>query len=1148
MTNFVGTNKDNIYLFYFVRRRGVPLNAFKGMAADNYTILIGKLDEFIRKYYKNRLIRGGIFFIAMVTVFFLAITLTEFFGRFNTGVRTALFYSFVGLVVLILWRLILLPVLKLLRFGKVISHEEAAEIIGTHFPEISDKLLNTLQLKALQQAPDPELPADLIKASIDQKISKLRPVPFNLAIDMKQNARYLRYALPPVIIILLILILSPRVITEPSGRIVKHQTVYTAPVPFTITVLNEKLETFQQEDFLLEIKVEGSELPADLFIENNGIQYRMEKKNPVMFQYKFRNVQETRRFFIMNDLFKSAQYELLVFPKPIVLSFEVALDYPAYTGKADETVENIGDMVVPLGTNIRWKFYTRDTRKIFFRWGEELKELNKESTNAFTYSDRALNSTAYAVISANEYLRNADSLTYSISVIPDNYPTISVEQVRDSILDKRIYFRGMIKDDYGFSKLTFNYSIDNEGVEGKMEQVESVLELPVSKLSNQQQFYHFFELDSINIEAGSQIVYHFEVWDNDGINGSKVTRSQPMIFRAPTLSEIEEKTEQDNEKIMEDLESSIQQARDLQKKADELSRKLVDKENIGWQEKQQIQDILNEQKQLQEKIEKIQKENQLKSIQEQQYKQIDEELIRKQERLEELFEEIMTEEMKKMFEELQQLMDNIDKEKVNELLEKMKMDNKDLEKQLDRNLELFKQLEFEKKLQETIDKLKEMATKQDELAAKSEQKNADAEKLKDEQDKLNEEFKKLREDLDALEKKNKELQEPNNLGNTDQAEEEIQKQMEEGSEQLDQGKPSKASPAQRNASEGMKSLSEQMEQMQSDMYEEELGENIDDLRAILENLIQLSFDQEDLIKRTFETSPMDPKFPSVIEAQNRIKDDLVMVEDSLWALSKRQQMIEPYITREIQDINHHVEKALENLVERRKGPAGENQQFVMTSVNDLALLLSEALDQMMNAMQMQCSGACKKGNPKPGKGSSSMKSMREMQQKLNQQIQQMKEDGMTPSKANDSRNSAKSEGFARMAAQQEAIRRMMGQYQDQMKEQGMGNSKELKQMMDQMEVTETELVNKIITQQTLERLKDIETRLLKHEKAELKREQEEKRESKEGKDINKRNPEDFLEYNKLQEKEIELLRTVPPNLRPFYKEKVNQYFYHFELR
>jgi hypothetical protein len=133
-----------------------------------------------------------------------------------------------------------------------------------------------------------------------------------------------------------------------------------------------------------------------------------------------------------------------------------------------------------------------------------------------------------------------------------------------------------------------------------------------------------------------------------------------------------------------------------------------------------------------------------------------------------------------------------------------------------------------------------------------------------------------------------------------------------------------------------------------------------------------------------------------------------------------------------------------------------------------------------------------------------------------------------------------------MAAQQEAIRRMMEQYEEQMKEQGLGNSKELQEMKNKMEDVEEELVNKIITQETIERLNEIEVRLLKHEKAELKREQEEKRESTEGKDVNNRNLEEFLEYKRIRSRETELLQTVPPNLNPYYRTKVNQYFYYFE--
>ena len=100
-------------------------------------------------------------------------------------------------------------------------------------------------------------------------------------------------------------------------------------------------------------------------------------------------------------------------------------------------------------------------------------------------------------------------------------------------------------------------------------------------------------------------------------------------------------------------------------------------------------------------------------------------------------------------------------------------------------------------------------------------------------------------------------------------------------------------------------------------------------------------------------------------------------------------------------------------------------------------------------------------------------------------------------------------------------------------------------MMRQMEQTETELVNKTITQQTIRRQQQIMTRLLEHEKAEMQREKEERRQSNEGKDQYQPSPSDMERYKQLQQKNMELFRTVPPTLSPFYKEKVNEYFYKF---
>jgi predicted phosphoadenosine phosphosulfate sulfurtransferase len=43
-----------------------------------------------------------------------------------------------------------------------------------------------------------------------------------------------------------------------------------------------------------------------------------------------------------------------------------------------------------------------------------------------------------------------------------------------------------------------------------------------------------------------------------------------------------------------------------------------------------------------------------------------------------------------------------------------------------------------------------------------------------------------------------------------------------------------------------------------------------------------------------------------------------------------------------------------------------------------------------------------------------------------------------------------------------------------------------------------------------------------------------------------RNPDELIKYNGHQSNEVELLKTMPPTLKQFYKNKVNQYFYNFE--
>ena len=231
----------------------------------------------------------------------------------------------------------------------------------------------------------------------------------------------------------------------------------------------------------------------------------------------------------------------------------------------------------------------------------------------------------------------------------------------------------------------------------------------------------------------------------------------------------------------------------------------------------------------------------------------------------------------------------------------------------------------------------------------------------------------------------------------------------------------------------------------------------------------------------------------------------------------------------------------------------------MTGLNDLALMLAESLNQMQQQQNSSSSSSsCKKGQCKPGGQSGSkqdMKSLRQMQEELNKQLEEMRKQQQQGGDKDGGQSGKKqgagsqSEQFARMAARQEAIRRMTQEYLSKMQKEGGHNSGEmgnLQRMMREMEQTEKELVNKILNQETINRQRNITTRMLQSERAEMEREKEDKRESKQGKEVPRTPPTDWLQQQNKQKQQTELYQTVPPSLNQFYKQKVNQYFQNLE--
>lgn len=1107
--------------------------------ADNYKILIDKLDEFTRKYYKNQLLRGAIYTVGICVAFFIGILLLEYIGRFGVIGRTVLFYSFIATLVLVGYKYIVTPLLKLNRLGKVISNNEAAVIIGKHFTNIKDKLLNVLQLNTV--ANNYGLSAELIRAGIDQKITELRPVPFTNAVDFGENKKYVKYAALPLLLLLLLGIIFPSLVKETSSRLIRYNEVIVPVAPFKFEVLNKNLTVLQNKDFELDLKLTGTQIPDEVFVQVAGVNYKMEKNKVNSFKHIFRNVQKDITFTLAGAGYNSATYTLKVIPNPVILNFSVMLNYPAYTNKPDEIIKNSGDFIVPEGTKVSWAFNTQNTDKLILLFNDSInKTIEVKQGNIFAFEQNLRRSLRYSITSANKFVNNKDSVSYTIAVIPDQYPAIDVQEQKDSLNPNTFFFSGLIKDDYGFSRLLFKYTTvdaDNKPI-GATKQ----LEVPYNRGTNSSEYYYLWNINTAEIPAGQSIEYYFEVYDNDGVNGAKPARTVKMVYKVPTAAELAEKKDKASDEIKDNLSSSISMAKSLQKDLDDLNKKLLEKKNLTFEDKKKIQDILKKQNQLEDKIEEINKDNTSKNQMNngEPLSEDEQRILDKQKELEDLMNEMMTPELKKLMDELEKLLGDLDKDKVQKMIDELKLSNKDLEKELDRSLEMFKRMEFEEKLTNTIDRLKDLAKEQDKLSSETKEGKTPDSELKDKQDKINEEFNKLQEDLKDLEDKNNELEDKMDFDNPVEDQKDIKDDLNKSKEDLNKGNKGKASQNQKNASQKMDKLSDKLKEMKDKNEEEQEGEDLDAIRQILENLVKLSFDQEELITTTSKTSTNSPNYNKLMQDQKRLKDNAKIIEDSLLALSKRQPQVSALINKEIGLINTNMKRAITQLEDRNVPMAGNRQQLVMTSINNLALMLSEVADQMKSNMMSNSPSSGSKSCKKPGKnpgGKPKAGDLKKMQDKLNKDLQDMK-DGKNPGG-----KSGMSQGLARLAAQQEAIRREIQRLAGELGENGKNGEKgNLLKLAEEMEKNENDIVNKNITSETLKRNQDILTRLLDAENAEREREFDDKRESNEAKDTPLSNLAKFIEYNRLKNKETELLLSVPPSLNLFYRNKVSEYF------
>src|SRR5258706_3872364 len=1001
-----------------------------------------KISSFKRKYYLNLLTRGVILAPAFALGYFLVAVLLEYNLWLGKPARFLLFILFVGLVVFCVLYFFKKPILWWM-YKKGLGEEESAKIIGNHFPSVADKLLNIIQLSSSAEK------NALLNASIDQKSGLLKNVSFEKAVDLSLNKKYLRYLLVPLAVILVLTFVDSNIFTKSTGRIVQFNQEFSPQAPFQFGITNKTLTAFFNEDFTLGISLRGDAIPESAYLISDNQRWKMEDLGIGKFQYVFEKQQHPIKFQIEASGFYSPSYQIELTNRPEVSQIKISLAFPSYTGKNPEVITNAGNIEIPEGTRVNWSIKTAyaSHAQIDITSGGS-KTMVHSDHHLFSSGKTYNNKDQYSIPLEDESSNNKDRISYTIDVIKDEYPQISVENLKDSVLYRTILLGGQLKDDYGISELRLIYMINPEDAQSK----KHFIEIPIPHGRTQQNFFNSWSIDSLHLQAGDKLSYYFEVWDNDGVNGRKSTRSGSYLFSLPSKDDLKLDIANQQNSTENKIDKSVQKAKEIKESINEAQQKLRGKQSLDWQDKKMLEELLKQKEKLDKTINDLQKENKLLEQKKDAFTEENQRIKEKSEQIQKLMDELLDDETKKLFNELEKLLkENSDIQQMQRLLEKMDRKEINLEKELERTLELFKELQYEYKLDQAINDLEKQAEKQENLLndtkeltgekpdktdksnkEKSDQKTekespASKEKktnedLAKEQNELQKDLKKFEESIEDLKKLGDELdKEEDTPGKEDF--DQLENSEQQSKESLDQNNPKQSVEPQKKSLNKMKQMQKQLQQSQSSMQMEMDSQNLESLRQIIHGLIKLSYDQENLLKEFNSIQQADPRYLQISQGELNLQNDSKVLEDSLLAISKKDPFLGNVVTREVGELNDHVNKAVDHIKERRKGNAGTEMQLSMSKINNLALLLDNHFEMMMNMMAK----AGGKGKPKKG-NESKMPGLGKMQKDLNDQIQKLK-NGQKMGRQY-------SEDLAKLAAEQERIRRALQEMSEKLKNEG----------------------------------------------------------------------------------------------------------------
>lgn len=1098
-----------------------------------YQSFLTRISVVSRKDIIVKLLKHSLIALAAFVVVALILVSAEATVEFSSMVRKVFFFGYLSSFFATIVYLLLRTLLSYRNASNAFQIKKYAGRIGNSFPEIKDNLLNAIQIYGYAKRKEHIFSSDLVSESINQVNEKSMPYDFANVISFGELKKFAAIFAFSMLLFTSLLLVFPNIFQAAANRLINYNFTYvenTLGIAYKVKPGNMEVSKGENVEITAKIMFNDPNYKTDQVtfitktVTDEGIELssnseKISAASVNEFKANINNINANTLYLFEYKGIKSSEYKITVTARPIIKNVKITVYPPAYTRLPSRVVEGT-EITAIMGSKIYVELESSDNiSKSFIQLtgGSPLMlDINgKNSSGSFTAARNGTFKFSIAKDFNGRELTNINTQDYTINVIPDEYPKVSIIEPQSELTlkgENEILVRSRITDDFGFTKMTLGYKITKSKY-GTTDKDYKYADIPLQNPgATGLEVPYMWNLSKLNLGTEDEVEYFVEVYDNDGFSGPKMSRSEIRKLVYPSLEALLNKTEKTKDEIENSLKSAYDDAMELKKEMDELKEKLdKNPEELGLNDPKKQQEMQNKIDNIQNQFSETQKklDNLMQDLQNN--NQVSKETLDKYMELQKMFQRIDSKELREMLKKLQEAMKNMNPDQMKEAMKNFKFDEETFKKSLEKTMELLNKILNEQKLGELTQKLDEITKKQDEV--KDQTKNTseqDKNKLND----ISKTQQQLKNQYEDFQKQLKELHENMKKMSNDEITKEMEKmlnemmkkkleqKMNDASQNLQNSQKNSAEKQQSELSKDLNDLNQQMKDMLSDMMQKENSKTQEEMKKMLEKLQELSKKEGELKKQAEqmdnESSPNE--FKEQQQKQDNVKGQLSKTIDEIMSLAQ-QMGPNPMLSKNLGDAYNEMQKASEHLGKQNSKDAGKSEGNA-----------KDALDKAIEKMQKMCQ------NGQPGKGKNGS-SLEQLMQQLAQMIakQQSLNQKMGEMGTNGNQGKLTQEQMAEMqklSMEQSTVQKSLQQLNEEFKKQEENEGKKLLGNLDQVQKDMMEIVkdlqNNNITPETKKRQEKILSRMLDFQLSQREKDFEQKRESRPGKNFERSSPPEIV--------------------------------------